>query len=118
MGWPPWTQNGLPADEQRGQGGMFEFEWDLAKAAGNLRKHGVGFDLAATVFRDPLMQTILDEEHSESDERWVTMGYARNGRLLVVSHIYTEAVDEGALVRLISARPATRNERRQYESDE
>ena len=60
---------------------MFEFEWDPAKAASNLRKHKVGFELAATVFQDLLMQSILDEDHSEFEQRWITMGRARDGRL-------------------------------------
>ncbi len=57
------------------------FEWDAAKAAGNRRKHGVSFDLAATVFRDPLMISIPDEEHSETVERWITIGQAENSKL-------------------------------------
>ena len=95
---------------------MFEFEWDPAKAASNLRKHKVSFELAATVFQDPFMQSIPDEDHSEFEERWITMGLARNGQLLVVSHTYVEG--DKISVRLISARPANRNERRQFESDE
>ena len=96
---------------------MFEFKWDPAKAASNLRKHGVGFDLAATVFRDPLMRSIPDPEHSEFEERWITMAHAGDGRLLVVSHTYARTGEDRTLVRLISARSATRNERRQFESD-
>ena len=61
---------------------MFEFEWDPAKAASNLRKHKVGFELAATVFQDSLMQSILDEDHSEFEQRWMTMG-PRSGRSAV-----------------------------------
>ena len=96
---------------------MLEFEWDLAKAASNLRKHGVGFDLAATVFRDPLMRSVLDPDHGgEPEERWITMGQDRDGRLLVVSHTGDRAGGNRLPVRLISARRATRNERRQYES--
>ena len=97
---------------------MFEFEWDPAKAASNLRKHKVGFELAATVFRDPLMQSILDEDHSEFEQRWITMGRARDGRLLVVSHTDPRAEGDKTSVRLISARLATRNEQRQFESGE
>ena len=97
---------------------MFEFEWDPAKAASNLRKHKVGFVLAATIFRDPLMQSILDEDHSEFEQRWITMGHARDGRLLVVSHTDARTEGDKISVRLISARPATRNEQRQFESGE
>ena len=97
---------------------MLEFDWDPAKAASNLRKHNVSFELAATVFLDPLMQSILDEDHSKFQERWITMGRARDGRLLVVSHSDAQTGDDKTSVRLISARPATRSERRQLESDE
>ena len=97
---------------------MFEFEWDSAKAAINVRKHKVGFELAATVFADALMQSIPDKRHSTFEERWLTMGQAQDGWLLVVSHTYAETGCELTTVRLISARPATRNERRQFESDE
>ena len=95
---------------------MFEFEWDPAKAASNLRKHKVSFESAATVFQDRLMLSIPDEEHSEFEERWITMGRARDGRLLVVSHTDTETGDGRISARLISARPATPRERRRYES--
>lgn len=97
---------------------MFEFEWDPAKAASNLRKHKVDFELAATVFQDPFMQSIFDEDHSESEQRWITMGRARDGRLVVVSHTDARTEGDKMLVRLISARPATRNEQRQFESGE
>ena len=55
---------------------MFEFEWEPAKAASNLRRHGISFELAATVFQDPLMRSIPDEDHSEFEERWITIGQA------------------------------------------
>jgi uncharacterized DUF497 family protein len=95
----------------------FHFEWDTAKAATNRRKHGVSFDLAATVFRDPLMISIPDEEHSETEERWITMGQAENSKLLLVVHTYMEISANAANVRRISARPATKHEQRQYEAD-
>lgn len=95
---------------------MFEFEWDSTKSASNLRKHEISFELAATVFQDPLSTSILDHDHGASEERWITMGYTRNSRLLVVSHTWTQDPGGRVLIRLISARPATRNERREYES--
>ena len=95
---------------------MFGFDWDPAKAASNLRKHGIGFELAATVFRDPLGKSIPDENHGVFEERWVTMGQARNGQLLVVSHTYRHVSDDKTTIRIISARTATRGERRQFES--
>ncbi len=94
---------------------MFEFEWDPAKAASNLRKHKVSFNLAATVFQDPFTRSILDRDHSEFEERWITMGHDRDGCLLVVSHTWNEATGGKNSVRIISARRATRNEQRQYE---
>ena len=94
---------------------MFKFKWHAGKDASNLHKHGVSFELAATVFSDPLVMSMPDEEHSESEERWVTMGEARNGQLIVVCH--TAYGHEDALkVRIISARPATRNERQAFEA--
>ena len=97
---------------------MFEFEWDPAKAASNLRKHEVSFEIAATVFKDPFMQSIPDEYHSNVEERWITMGLACNDQLLVVSHTYTEMDGDKTLVRIISARTSNPNERRQFESGE
>ena len=89
------------------------FTWDPRKAAANLRKHRVGFPEAATAFGDPLSITVPDPDHSGVEERFLLLGRSERGRLLVVSHIERPA-DE---IRLISARPATRPERRQYEED-
>ena len=94
---------------------MFEFEWHPGKGASNLRKHGVSFDLAATVFSDPLAMSMPDEEHSESEERWVTIGHAHNGQLIVVCHTFRRREDAWKM-RFISARPATRNERRTFDT--
>ena len=96
----------------------FHFAWDSAKAAGNRRKHGISFELAATVFRDPLMISVPDEEHSETDERWITVGQAENSKLLLVVHTYLEISVNAANVRIISARRATKHEQRQYEADQ
>lgn len=89
---------------------MVQFEWDPAKAAANLKKHGVTFHEAATVLGDPLSTTFPDETHSVEDRRFVTIGASRQGRLLVVAH--TERNDT---IRIISARRATRRERVFYE---
>ena len=86
------------------------FEWDRAKAAENLVKHGVSFEEAATVFRDPLSATGLDPDHSFDEERLITFGVSTRGRLLVVAH-----TERGDIMRLVSAREATRNERQIYE---
>lgn len=93
----------------------YHFEWDPAKAVANRRKHGVSFEQAATVFRDRLMVSIPDEAHSAQEERWVTLGRADDGKLLVVIHTYHEDNAQTAVVRIISARTATRHERQQYE---
>jgi len=93
----------------------YRFAWDPAKATVNRRKHGVSFEQAAGVFRDPLAMSRYDEEHSEGEERWVTLGVGENGVLLVVSHTFEELSEQEARVRLISAREATAPERRQYE---
>ena len=86
------------------------FEWDSRKARSNLAKHGVGFEEASTVFGDPLSLTIPDPEHSLSEERYITMGRAFTGKLLVVVH-----TERGDNIRIISARPASRRERKFYE---
>ena len=98
---------------------MFEyrFKWDPIKATSNWRKHGVSFDLAATVLSDPLMLSIPDEKHSESEGRWLTLGQAKNRILVVVIHTYREIGANSAEVRIISARRATGRERRQYETN-
>ncbi len=88
------------------------FEWDRAKAEANLEKHGVGFPDAATAFGDPLSLTISDPDHSESEDRYVLVGQAASGRLLVVVHTY-----RGEAVRLVSARLATSRERKSYEQE-
>jgi uncharacterized DUF497 family protein len=87
-----------------------KIEWDPRKARQNLRKHSIDFNEASTVFADTLSITILDPDHSEDEERWLTMGLSIRQRLLVVVH-----TDEGEAIRIISARPANRLERRKYE---
>jgi uncharacterized DUF497 family protein len=87
-----------------------DFEWDDAKAESNERKHGVTFTEAMTVFADPLSVTGYDPRHADDEDRFLTMGLSVNGRLLVVSH-----TDRGDMVCIISAREATRRERKDYE---
>lgn len=87
-----------------------EFEWDPVKAETNLKAHGVSFDDAATVLRDTLSITIADPDHSLSENRFIDIGLSYRGQLLVVS--YTERKDR---IRIISARPANRAERKTYE---
>ena len=86
------------------------FEWDSRKARSNLAKHGVGFQEASTIFGDPLSLTIPDPEHSLSEKRYITVGRAFSGKLLVVVHM-----ERGDNIRIISARRASRRERKFYE---
>ena len=90
-----------------------KFEWDTVKAASNLRKHGVSFEEASTVFSNPLAKIFLDKEHSISEDREFIIGDSILGRLLIV--YYTER-DEG-LIRIIGARKTTRRERNDYEEN-
>ncbi|MDW8215689.1 MAG: BrnT family toxin [Roseiflexaceae bacterium] len=87
-----------------------KFEWDDTKAVQNIKKHGVSFEEASTVFEDPLFITFLDEEHSFDEDRYITIGVSIKNNLLLVAH-----TDRGDTIRIISARKATKNERRFYE---
>ena len=89
-----------------------QFTWDSRKATANLRKHGVGFPEAATAFADPLSLTIPDPDHSVGEERFVLFGQSERRRVVVVAH-----VERGDLIRIISARLATRRERKTYEEE-
>jgi uncharacterized DUF497 family protein len=93
----------------------YEFDWDDAKAAANEAKHGVTFLQAMTVLSDALALTVYDAEHSQDEERWLSLGQTSEGSLLVVVHTFVETGPTSALLRIISARPATKNERKQYE---
>lgn len=94
----------------------FAFEWDPAKAAANLAKHRVSFDEASTVFADPLSSTFPDPGHSLGEERLVIFGVSQRGRPLAVMHTERRRSGEGAdVIRIISAREATRGERTAYE---
>jgi uncharacterized DUF497 family protein len=87
-----------------------EFEWDDKKARANVAKHGVTFHEAASVFGDSLALTFPDPDHSTREDRFLTFGQSISGRLLAVIH-----TARGASIRIISARPATRRERKIYE---
>jgi hypothetical protein len=91
---------------------MLKFEWDAPKSNANLRKHGVSFEEAASVFGDPLALTFADPDHSIREARFVTIGQSSRDLLLVVAH-----VERGRAIRIISARKATRHERTIYEQD-
>ena len=85
------------------------FEWDDEKAEKNYRKHAVTFGEAATVFDDPFSATITDENHSDDEDRSITVGMSARGRVVIVSH-----TDRGGNIRIISARSASAAERRGY----
>ena len=87
-----------------------KFEWDPEKTRSNIRKHKVSFEEAATALRDPMSATGLDPDHSVSEERFVTFGVSERGRLLVVAH-----ADKDDTIRIISAREASKGEKRIYE---
>ena len=87
-------------------------EWDEAKGNANLKKHGVGFEKAKSVFLDDHAKLIPDPDHSIDEERFVLLGYSSSLKLLVVCHCYRA---EGRVIRIISARKATRQEAQIYE---
>ena len=87
-----------------------KFEWDDQKAFRNLQKHGIGFEEASSIFQDPFSATGSDPDHSVGEIRWITFGVSDRGRLLVVAH-----TERKNTIRIISARKATKPERRIYE---
>ena len=87
-----------------------KIEWNPRKARLNLRKHEVSFEEAATVLSDPMAVTGADPDHSVDEDRYITFGVSTRGRLLVVAH-----TEEGETIRIISARLASKGERKIYE---
>ena len=92
----------------------YNFEWNPAKAGANQDKHGVAFDEAATVFRDSRAVTIFDPDHSEVEDRWITMGISEKGRLLIVIHTFRKDSEDASTIRIISSRKATKPEIKTY----
>ena len=93
---------------------QYNFEWDPAKAKRNLRDHKISFEHASQVFLDLNMLSIEDEQHSEEEDRWITLGLDKSGMLLVVHHTFREIDPDNFNIRIISARKPTRGETRQY----
>jgi hypothetical protein len=91
---------------------MLEFEWDGQKASNNFKKHQVDFQEAMTVFADLLSVTFFDPDHSHEEDRYITLGISIRRRVLIVSH-----TDRGNRIRIMSARKATRQERKSYEEE-
>ncbi len=90
----------------------YQFKWNPAKAAANIRKHGVSFEEAVTVFGDPLALNLPDPDHSEAELRYLVLGMSQEQRLLVVAY-----AERGERTRIISARKANRRERNGYEKE-
>lgn len=93
--------------------GLLEFEWDPKKAASNLRKHGVSFEEAASVFKDLLATVYEDPDHSAREKRFLTIGTSTRGRLLHIAY-----ADRGERIRIINARKVTKKERDLYEKED
>lgn len=92
----------------------YTFEWDPGKAHDNRNKHDVAFDEAATVFRDSKALSTFDPDHSETEDRWITMGTSGKGRLLIVIHTFHEESEDAVTIRIISSRKATKQETKTY----
>jgi len=90
---------------------MIKFEWDTAKATSNKKKHGVSFEEAQSVFYDEFAVQFVDEDNAVSENRFLMLGFSDEARLLIVCHCER---DEGNIIRIISARKATKNERNFY----
>ena len=93
----------------------YYFKWDPDKGELNIREHKVSFQRASEVFKDPHAISIFDEEHSQEEDRWITMGRDYTGRILVVSHTFRQIDESSFRIRIISSRKTTKNERKQYE---
>jgi uncharacterized DUF497 family protein len=87
-----------------------KIEWDSKKAKCNLKKHGVSFEEAATALSDPMAATGIDPDHSITEDRYITFGVSEKGKLIVVSH-----TERNEIIRIISARKASKGERELYE---
>jgi len=95
---------------------QYDLEWDPAKARANRDKHGISFEEATTVFLDPRTLTIYDGEHSDPEDRWISLGTSAAGRVLVVCHTFRQEPGKSATIRIHSSRKATRHERSRYEA--
>jgi len=94
----------------------YHFEWDPVKAKTNLQKHGVSFEESTEVFLDPLQLSMPDDEQPELEERWITLGNTKAHKLQLVVHTFITYQQDQITIRIISARPATRHEQKQYEN--
>lgn len=90
------------------------FEWDPSKNSSNIRKHGISFEQAVYVFTDRNALSIYDDEHSEFEDRWITMGLIPEGNILVVIHTDRVYIEDREVIRIISARRASDKEKSDY----
>ena len=93
----------------------YVFDWDPQKARTNLQKYRISFDRATRTFRDPNMVSIFDDDHSENEDRWITLGVDSIGSLLVVIHTFESTTPKITAVRIISARKANQQETQTYQ---
>ena len=93
----------------------YNFDWDPNKAKSNHEKHDVTFEEAGTVFRDHRALSLYDHDHSEHEDRWITIGISNKGRALAVCHTFQQKDDNDATIRIFSARKAAKKEIEQYE---
>jgi uncharacterized protein len=93
---------------------MIKFEWDIEKAASNIKKHGVSFGAAQSVFYDDFAIQFFDSENSDSEDRFLMLGFSDEASLLMVCHCER---DQGTTIRIISARKATKNESKHYKGN-
>ena len=93
---------------------QYNFEWDSTKAKQNILEHGISFERASSIFLDPNALSIFDTEHSDYEDRWITMGVDKTGLLLIVSHTFIQDSDELVRIRIFSARKPTKKEAKQY----
>ena len=93
----------------------YNFEWDPSKARTNHKKHRIGFERASEIFLDPYALSIFDKEHSADEDRWITIGKTKSGNIIIVIHTFQNIAKDYIRVRIISARKATKNERKQYQ---
>ena len=93
----------------------YNFEWDPVKAKANINKHKISFERASEIFLDPYALSIFNKEHSVDEDRYITIGKTKSDNLIVVIHTFQEINKNRIIIRIISARKATKNEKKQYQ---
>jgi len=93
---------------------QYSFNWDPKKASANRDKHGISFEEAVSVFKDSRAISIFDEDHSDKEDRWITLGLSFSGRLLTVIHTFNDWKASEKIIRIISCRKATKKEIKTY----